>query len=157
MHTHGDRPMTTEMTPEEARGHLAHAEAATGRRAGDRRIHALSTGGMGVAIGAFVALRDAVDGTAWQTPLQVAYAFALVGLALWQTRASRVVPRGARRTGYTGLSGTLVLALAAIMTLNYRSVHPVGAVEPWWVLAGAGVLVALPMVLAGLLIRRGPR
>lgn len=82
----------------------------------------------------------------------VVYAGVLVGLAAWQTRAARAVPRHAKRLGWIGLAATVALMLAAITVLNVPSLAP----SPW-LLSRLGVLVALPMLVAGTQIRRRPR
>ncbi len=148
-----------DITPQQARERLAQVEAATDRRAGDRRVHALATAGFGVAIGAYLSLYRVVDGTSWQTPVLLAYVLGLVALAGWQTRAARSWPRNARRASYLGLGATVVLFMAAVMTFNYREaqreLHGTGAGESVLLLVLAGVVAAAPMVLVALRIRRG--
>ncbi len=147
-----------DITPQQAREQLAQVEAATDRRAADRRVHALATAGFGLAMGAYLSVYRVVDGTGWQTPALLAYVFGLLALAGWQTRAARSWPRNARRASYLGLGATVVLFMAAVMTFNYREAQReldgTGAGESVLLLVLAGMVTAAPMVVAALRIRR---
>ncbi|MGL5861550.1 MAG: hypothetical protein ACRCY9_09890 [Phycicoccus sp.] len=150
-----------DVTPREAREQLERAAtAATRRRVTDRRVHGLATAGFGVVVGGYVAMTNATNATGWETPVQVVFILALGGLAAWQTRASRVVPRGARRTMWAGMAGTMALALATNVALRHPSARPSAEPtgEPWWVLGAAAIGVALPMLAAGrVILRQGRR
>ncbi|MBM6401024.1 hypothetical protein [Phycicoccus sonneratiae] len=152
---------TDDLTPQEARERLARAEEARERRSGDRHVHGLATAGFGLLMGAYLTLSRLGQGTGWETPLLAAYAGFLVLLTLWQTRATRSWPRRARAVCYSGLAGSVVLFMAGIMTFNYREhqreLAGLAAGEDPVLLVLAGVLAALPMVLAGIVVRRGPR
>ncbi len=150
--------------------HTARARAALeeARRPGlstgrDRRIHALATAGFGVGMGVFVGAHRVVEGHAWgEAALLALYIAALFALALWQKRASRTVPRNARRTGYVGLGASLAAMWAAIIWLNIRQGDARRAglpdqVDSWWIYACAGLLTALPMLVAGHVIHRQRR
>jgi hypothetical protein len=147
------------ITSQEARDQLAVAQSATVTTTHDRRVHGLATAGFGVAMGAYVAIQRALDGTGAETPLLAVYAIALLGLVTWQTRAARSVPRSSRLIGYVGLAGSFVLMMATIMWLNVRSTGRLGGVEgqpeSWGILLLAGVVIALPMLVAGARILRG--
>ncbi len=112
-------------------------------------------------MGAYLALSRIGQGTVWETPLLGAYAALLVLLTLWQSRATRSWPRRARAVCYSGLAGSVILFLAGVMTLNHREhqreLAGIGAGEDPLLLVLAGVLAALPMVLAGLVVQRGTR
>lgn len=148
-----------DLTPQQARERLAHAEAATGRRDAERRVHAWATAGFGAAMGAYLSLSRATDDTPFEQPVLVAYALAIVGLATWQTRASQAWPRHARRAGYVGLGVTFGLFLVAVIGLNVREAEQkmdgLAPSENPWLLVLAGVVVAAPMLLAAVRIRRG--
>ncbi|MGL5865638.1 MAG: hypothetical protein ACRCYX_07160 [Dermatophilaceae bacterium] len=150
-----------DVTPREARARLEHAATATSRPwTADRRVHGLAMAGFGGILGAYVALSRATNATGWETPVQVVFILTLGGLAAWQTRAGRVVPRGVRHIMWAGLAGTSVLALGTrIAHSTHWARSPTDPTsEPWWVLAAAAVIVALPALVAGLvIIRRGTR
>ncbi|NNM46435.1 hypothetical protein [Knoellia koreensis] len=147
------------MTSQQAKAQLAAAQATEVTTTHDRRVHGLATAGFGVAMGAYVAVQRVVDGTSAETPLLAVYAIALLGLVTWQTRAARSVPRSSRLVGYVGLAGSFVLMMATIMWLNIRGTGRLGGVEgqpeSWGVLLLAGVVIALPMLVAGVRILRG--
>ncbi len=154
--------MQHDITPQQAREQLAEAEAATNRRADDRRVHALATAGFGLLIGAYVALYRLAEGSGWQVVVLSSYVLMLVALSLWQTRSSRSWPRHARRVSWTGFTATMVLFLAVVMTLNYREAQQEldGSTpsEDVLLLLLAGGVVAVPMLVAALVIaRRGQK
>lgn len=148
------------ITPHEAREQLARAGGAGIDDAPDRRVHGLATIAFGVVIGLYVAVQQRLDGAPWEGVLAGGYVVVIGAVALWQGRASGVVPRRSRRIGRIGLAGTVAAMLVAIVVLNVRQASrelagPAGAPESLWVLALVGALVALPMVVAGVRIRRG--
>lgn len=151
----------TDITPQQAREQLAEAEAATDRRAGDRRVHALATGGFGLLVGAYLAVSRLVEGSSWETLVMVLYVLLLLGLAGWQTRGANTWPRRARRTSWIGLGITMVLFLGAVIGLNvWEAQEAVGATVPTddvALLALAGLVVAAPMLGAAVLINRPDR
>ncbi|GIL35458.1 hypothetical protein PDTK01_15340 [Phycicoccus sp. DTK01] len=159
MHTTREGSTMNDITPQQARERLAHAEAATGRRDAERRVHAWATAGFGAVMGAYLSLSRATDDTPLEQPLLVAYVLAVAGLATWQTRASRAWPRHARRAGRIGLGTTFGLFLVAVIGLNIREAEQkmdgLAPSENPWLLALAGVVVAAPMLLAAVRIRRG--
>ncbi|QKE85572.1 hypothetical protein [Arthrobacter sp. NEB 688] len=152
-------PTMNDITPQQAREQLAHAEAATGRRDAERRVHALATAAFGLLIGVFLAVSRISEDTRYESVVIAFYALALVALTTWQTRGARAWPRHARRTSWVGLGTTMVLFLAAVMVFNVREMQQERAglpqTENIGLLVLAGLLVAAPMVLAGLRIRRG--
>ena len=151
--------MQQDITPQQAREQLAEAEAATERRAGDRPVHAMATAGFGLVIGTYLALSRVVADTSWESVVIGSYVLLLVTLAGWQGRAARTWPRHARRLSWIGLRGTVVLFLAAVVGSNVVRAHQESdaTVSGGAVLAllAAGLVVALPMLVAALLIRRG--
>lgn len=152
----------TDLTPRQAREHLERAEQGTVLDDSSRVIHGNATALFGVVIGAYFALQTALDGVSpWESLLIVGYVVILLGLAVWQSRAARVVPRHSRRIGWGGLGASVVLMLSAILAANYRQAGRMGegtsGGEPVWLLVVGAVLIAAPMVVAGALIRRGDR
>lgn len=150
--------MHHDITPQQAREQLAEAETTTDR-SDDRRVHALATAGFGIAIGAYLALSRLAEETSWEFVLIGFYVVVLLGLARWQTRSARTWPRHARRTSRIGLAGTFVLFLAAIIGFNVveaqQEADGLVPTDNIALLAGAGLVVALPLLVAALVIRRG--
>ncbi len=148
-----------DITPQEAREQLAHAEAATGRRDAERRVHALATAGFGLLVGAYLAVSRVTEDTRWETVVIAFYVLLLLALTSWQTRGARAWPRHARRTSWIGLGATMVLFLAAVIAFNVREagqeLDGVPKTENIGLLVLAGVAVAAPMVVAAVRIRRG--
>ncbi len=148
-----------DITPQEAREQLAHAEAATGRRDAERRVHALATAGFGLLVGAYLAVSRVTEDTRWETVVIAFYVLLLLALTSWQTRGARAWPRHARRTSWIGLGATMVLFLAAVIAFNVREagqeLDGVPQTENIGLLVLAGVAVAAPMVVAAVRIRRG--
>lgn len=153
--THDDRNKT------QARAALAKASATDLATDRDRRIHGWATAGFGLAVGTYVALNPVAQQFSWlRWTLLPVYVATLMVLATWQSRAARTVPRHSRIIGYAGLAGTGVLTLAAIIWLNVRQADNRTAglpdeLDAWWVYAAAGLVAALPMLVAGYLIHRG--
>jgi hypothetical protein len=158
--TIGREPMN-DITPQQAREQLAEAEAATDRRAGDRRVHALATAGFGLLVGAYLAVSRLAEGTAWQTSATTFYVLLLFALAAWQTRGASTWPRHARLTSWVGLGVTMLLLLAAMMAFNVREAQQEAdglvPTENVALLALAGLVVAAPMLVAAVRIDRGER
>lgn len=148
-----------DITPQQAREQLARAEAATGRRDPERRVHALATAGFGLLVGAYLAVSRISEDTQWEAVVIAFYVLLLLALTTWQTRGARAWPRNTRRTSWVGLAATMVLFLAAVMAFNVREagqeLDGVPQTENVGLLVLAGVVVAAPMVLAALRIRRG--
>ena len=137
--------------PAEARRALATAASTTlaGRR--DRRVHALATAGFGLLIGCYVGLGRLYreDGTG---ALSLVVYFVLLGaLAVWQTRASATLPRGARRACWMGVAGTIAVMAVAQMWLNWRE-QATGSGPLLLALVSLGI--ALPMLLAAATVLR---
>ncbi|WP_088320154.1 hypothetical protein [Kineosporia sp. R_H_3] len=149
-----------DITPQEARERLARAEGTGIDDDADRRVHGLATTAFGLVIGLYVAVQQRLDEAPWEGVLAGGYVVVLGAVALWQSRASGVVPRRSRRVGRIGLAGTVAAMLTAVVVLNVREASrklagAAAAPEPLWVLGLTGLVVALPMLVAGLLIRRG--
>jgi len=145
-----------DLSPAQARSRLAAAASTTLTTDRDRRAYALGMAGFGVAMGLFVVADRLTDGHGWWSQLVLpAYVVLLMVTAEWQRRAARTVPRHAGVVAWCGVGGSVVLMLAAIMVLNYRRASVLdGAGEQAWVLVATGVVVALPMLVAALVVRR---
>ncbi len=146
----------TSRTPEQdaARRSLAEADSTSLAGPRDRRVHAVAVAGFGLLVGGYVALGrlDRQDGSgSWGLG---AYIALLVLLAAWQTRASAALPRGTRRTGWTGLAGTLVLCAVVQGWLNWR--EQTTASGPV-LLVVVSLVAALPALLAAAAVLRGNR
>jgi uncharacterized membrane protein len=150
-----------DITPEQARDQLVQARSVLVEDRASRRVHGLATAAFGLAVGCYVAVQQRFDGIRpWDSLAVAGYVLVLVTLAAWQARAARVVPRRSRFISRVGLAGTVVLVLPTIVVLNIRAAARVtegaaGGPESLWALAVAAVTIALPMLVAGLLIRRG--
>ncbi len=139
------------MSRDEARAALEQASRTSAVAPRDRTVYAVGTALFGVVLGAFVPLTRALDLDNGPSYLTAIYVVLAIAIATWQTRAARSVPRGAKRIGYVGLALTVVVSLAIIMTLNWR--EQTTATSPGLLLL-TGVLIALPMVVAGAVIAR---
>lgn len=150
-----------DITPQQAREQLAHAEAATSRRSDDRRVHALATAGFGLLVGGYLAVSRISEDTSWETVVIAFYVLLLLALTRWQTRGARTWPRFARRTSWLGLGGTVTLFLVAVIGFNIREagqqLDGVAQTENLGLLLLAGIVVAAPMLVAALAINRGER
>ena len=144
------------MSPDEARAALEQASRTSAVAPRDRTVYAVGTALFGVVLGAFVPLTRALDLDNGPSYLTAVYAVLAIAIATWQTRAARSVPRGAKRVGYVGLALTVVVSLACIMIANWR--EQTSPTSPG-LLVLMGVVIALPMLVAGWVIarRRWPR
>ncbi len=126
-----------------------------------RRVHAFATAAFGIVIGAFFALHTGLDETSWEPTIIVGYVAILLGLAAWQSRAARVMPRHGRRMSWIGLGCTAILMISAVLAANVRQAgreaDGITAGEPLWLLVVIALVIAAPMVVAGILIHRGER
>jgi len=139
------------MSPDEARAALEQASRTSAVAPRDRTVYAVGTALFGVVLGAFVPLTRALDLDNGPSYLTAIYVVLAIAIATWQTRAARSVPRGAKRVGYVGLALTVVISLVCIMIANWREqTTPTSA----GLLVLMGVVIALPMLVAGWVIAR---
>lgn len=144
---------TGHLDPDEARRRLVSAGATRLASPHDRRVHGYATMAVGAVVGLYIAAQEALDGVAvWDDVTTGGYVVLLLGLAAWQSRAARTIPRNARTTGRVGLAATVVLTFVAIFVMNAWG-HTVPVAAGWLVLVAVGV--AAPMLVAGWLIVRG--
>jgi hypothetical protein len=139
------------MSPDEARAALEQASRTSAVAPRDRTIYAVGTALFGVVLGAFVPLTRALDLDHGPSRLTAVYLVLAIAIATWQTRAARSVPRGAKRIGYVGLVLTVVVSLAFTMTVNWREQTTPSSPA---LLVLMGVVIALPMLVAGWVIAR---
>jgi hypothetical protein len=151
----GPDPSDHGVDADQARDQLQRAAALEIDSTRDREVYGVATMVFGAVIGIYMAVQEALDGKdPWDDLTTVGYAVLLVGLAWWQTRTVRTVPRNARTTGRVGAVATLVLAMAAVMGMNAWG-HTVRV--PPAVLVLVAAVIASPMLVAGQLIRTGGR
>lgn len=128
----------------------------------DRGVHARSTAGIGLAMGAFTALAYLIDSQPWTSLLWIGYAGILAGLLTWQRRAARTVPRHATRISTLGTlasGGLMILAIVALHLLRADAELDGGSdlsTSPATLLI-AGLGVAAPMLVSARLILRSER
>src|SRR5690349_19866563 len=139
------------MSPDEARAELEQASRTSAVTPRDRTIYAVGTALFGVLLGAFVALTRALHLDNGPSYLTALYLVLAIGIATWQTRAARSVPRGAKRISYLGLALTVVVSLGFMMAVNWREQTTPTAPG---LLVLMGVAIALPMLVAGAVIAR---
>jgi hypothetical protein len=146
--------MTTHPSPEEARRQLQAASNASVGSRRDATVHGLATAGLGVLVGAYVAVSEVIDGRGpWDHLALAGYAVLLVALCL-VPRGTRSRPRHTRTAVRRASVPTVLLAFAAIFVMNAWG-HTVPVAPGYLVLAAA--VVAAPMVAAGATIVRGSR
>ena len=137
--------------PDGARAALERARSSGLAGDRDRRVHGLATAGFGLLIGAYAAATraDALEDNS--AVLAAGYVVIALLIAAWQRRSARAVPLGARRVGWIGIATTVAALIVALGVVNtiYRSTG-----ETPIALALMGIAVALPMVVAGLIIAR---
>lgn len=139
-------------TPEQAREQIAATQRTPLGSPGDATVHAVATAVFGLSGGVFMASRNLVTG-AWSALLAAAFATVWLGVMAWTERAARTVPRRARLWSRIGIFGSLAVALAIAMPwLNYRA-----QTEPntWPMVLAASAVVALPSLVAAVVIARG--
>lgn len=154
--SHQQDELPAPMSPEQARAALAEARLNLPDADRDRRIHALATAGFGALVGVYVALTQALpDDSSARGFMTAGYVGLLIGLALWQTRGARTVPRHSKVTSWIGLAGTFVMMMASTITLNLLETRSgqVTSLSPLWYVLAA-VVVAVPMLVAGGLIAK---
>lgn len=139
-------------SPQEAAEALGRAERARVGEDRDRAVLARGTIVSGLAMGAYLGILMALDrGSDLGLLAMVAFVVLLGAVSLWQRRAARSVPRGTRRTVNRAGLATIGVGLVGIVVLNgLQLVSP--ASLP--VAIGFGLVVAAPLVVAGLLIGR---
>ncbi len=142
-----------EITPRQAAEAL-HEPATTLDNPRDRRVHGIGTAAAGVLFATYLVLHRWVDSSPWDDVVTACYVLVLLGVAAWQTRTTRTVPRNARRTGYIGLGLSIMTFIPVLGWLNWLEhtgdPHPV-------VVVAIAALVAVPAAAAGVVIAAGGR
>lgn len=136
-----------DITPDEARRELERARPIDHQR--ERRVYGWTSVAIGLAVTAYFALFYFVENTRWEGRLLWGYLALLAVVVIWQQRATRAVPRHARRIDLIGLGGTLIAMIVGHGLLT-------------WVLESAelslalvlpvAVVIGLPLIIAGLVI-----
>lgn len=147
-------PDRQQINPDEARAALEQAAAARVSRPHDRGVYAGTLAALGLAFGLFGALSRGIGPAGGPDYLDLIELVVLLAVVYWQRRGTSSVPLGAKRVGYVGLGATLAVSLATTMVLNYRDLT---TPRQAGVLVLVGVLVALPLVVSGVVVRRGRR
>jgi hypothetical protein len=145
---HADHP---DITPEQARRQLAHADARPLASRRDRRVHAVGTALFGLTGGVFMASQNMASGLA-DALISAAFLVLLVAEGAWIERAARTVPRRARRWSRVGLAGSLLLALGVV--LPWLNLQAQSEPNTWPMVALGGLVVAVPSLLAAAAIVR---
>lgn len=143
-----------EFTTNQAREQLDQVPRAALSSATDRKVYAVATALSGVIIGCYVAFTRYLPGGAGSIWGVIGYVALFALLYGWQTRTSRAIPRGAKRTNLIAMLMTVALMLVTIIGLNVVRVE-VGL--QWWHSVLAAIVVALPCLVAGRLIATGER
>lgn len=141
-----------QVTPEQAREQLAASRPRALSSARDRRVHAVGTAVLGLAIGLFMASRNLLSETGLVVVAVVFFVAWMVGLA-WVERIARTVPRGARRWSRVGIGGSFVLALAAV--LPWLNLQAQSAPNTWPMVLLGALVAAIPSLLAAAVIAGG--
>jgi drug/metabolite transporter (DMT)-like permease len=142
-------------TTSEARARLDQAARSPLVRPRDRWVHAVATAALGPVFGLYIVLSQGLESSRPAQYVTAAF-FLLVGaVTWWQTRTS-TVPRHAKRISGTAMAITVALLVAGVMALNVVDTQRAGGV-PVWVAVLVAVVIALPALVGGALIARGPR
>lgn len=139
-------------TPEQAREQLAATRRTSLGSPGDADVHAVATAVFGVSVGILMASRNLVTGLG-SAVLAAAFATVWLAVVAWAERSARTVPRRAKLWSRIGIVASLALALgAALPWLNYQA-----QTEPntWPMVLAASSVVALPSLVAAVVIARG--
>ena len=144
----------TSPTPSEAREQLATSQhPLTGPR--DRRIHAITTALLGVALGATMSVQNLLVGPGGTALRTLSYVVLVGGALAWAERTARTVPRHAKLASRVGLGGSLLVGLTLVLPwLNLSAQTRPNTVS--MALVGAAA-IALPSFIAAGYIARARR
>ena len=147
--------MNTEHThpsPERAREQLAADRARTLSSPTDRRFHAAGTALFGLTLGVYMSTRNVVSGASSVAATVLFFAIWL-GAVAWIEHATHTVPRRAKLWSRVGLGSSLVLGLGLVLPwLNLQNqTQP----NTWPMVLTAGLIVAIPSLIAAAVIARG--
>lgn len=143
------------LTRQHARDVLEGMRAPMVPSARDRRVHALATALSGILLGGYLAaMSGLIDRrSGWHDGAVPLYLLLVGAVAVWQQRAARTIPLGARRLGNLALCAAIGISLVLVVIGHViwgRDVPPAYAVA-------LGLATAAPMVLAGRRIAQGGR
>lgn len=146
----------TPLTPEAAAAALASASSTPAPTSPhDRRVYAVGTALSGILLGGYLGFMRGIDSrNPWFDGAVVLYIVLVAAIALWQRRAARSVPRGAKRIGWIGLGATLAVVMVGVGLLNV-AYGRTGA--PWPMAAALALASAAPLLVAAYVIGRSGR
>ena len=145
---------TGPLSPDEAQRRLAAASMASVGSRRDATVHGLATAGLGILVGAYVAVSEVVDGREpWDDVIVGGYVVLLFALGVLQRR-THSMPRHTRTAVRWASVPTVLLAFAAIFVMNAWG-HTVPVAPGYLVLAA--LVVAGPLLVAGVTILRRNR
>lgn len=145
--------MNDSLEQDEARQARTALDEANTRRIGsmrDRRIHGIATALIGIILGAALAIQPESEGP---TLFLLVVIVCFIAVGAWQTRAARSTPRSTNRTAFVGIGATVVMVIAFVVLRQTLEVR--GDELTWPLRIGSSLLVAAPMIVAGLVIGRG--
>ncbi|RAX18166.1 hypothetical protein DC347_05510 [Pseudarthrobacter sp. AG30] len=143
--------MTNHPTPEQACEQLSAVQARSITSERDRSVHALATAVFGATTAFYMASQNILAGGMAHAVKTVAFIALWLLVAWWIERAAKTVPRRARLWSRTGIAGSFVLSLIAVLPwLNHASQS---ADNTWPMVALGAVLAAAPALVAAAAIR----
>lgn len=145
-------PMSSHLTPEQAREQLMTTRTRSLDSSRDRGIHAIGTAVFGLTIGLFGASRNMTEGPVWFWG-SLAYFVITIGVAFWVERTAQTVPRRARLWSRLGMAGSLVLCL--VVVLPWLNLSAQTAPNTWGMVLIGGLGAAVPALIGAALIARG--
>ena len=139
------------LTPQQAREQLDSTRTRSLGVPGDRTVHAIGAAAVGLTMGLHMATRNLVSESHYAL-LSGIFVCVMVAEVLWVEKASRTVPRRARRCFWTGLVTSFVVALALVTPwLNLQAQE---GPNTWPMVALGAAVVAVPSLLAAAVIAR---
>jgi len=143
-----------EITPEQARERIAASSARRLGSAPDRKMYALGTIALGLAVGVYFATENLVHGVAYLVS-SMAFVAVLVAAEIWVQGATRTVPRRARLWSRIGFGASFALGFVAVgpwLNLQERT-----DLDPWLVALAASLVITAPSLVAAAAISRERR
>lgn len=140
-------------SPEEARTQLSALQTDSIATPRDSLVHAVATAVFGVSMAIYMMSQNVVTGTVGTLVMTAIFAGVWLGTVAWVERSARTVPRRSRFWSRLGMAASFVLALGvALPWLNYQA-----QTEPntWPMVLAASLIVALPSLVAAVVIARG--
>jgi hypothetical protein len=140
----------TSPTFSEARDQLATSYELTG--AHDRRVHAITTALLGVALGAPMGFQNLLVGPGGTALRTLIYAVIVGGALVWAERTARTVPRHAKLASRVGFGASLLVGLTMVLPwLNFSAQSQPNTVA--MAIVGAVVIASPSWIAAGYIAR----